>query len=78
MIEVRNPLLDLTEIEFIGKTRYAKRITCRECREVVFDVPDKPTQSELNANVVGLRAHFLIRHNVNVAFAHCDDPDCGK
>jgi hypothetical protein len=78
MIEVRNLLLDLTEIEFIGRTQYVKKITCKECREVVFDVPDKPTQSELNANAVGLRAHFLIRHGVNIALDHCDDPNCGK
>jgi hypothetical protein len=78
MIEVRNLLLDLTEIEFVGRTQYVKKITCKECREVVFDVPDKPTPSELNANAVGLRAHFLIRHGVNIALDHCDDPNCGK
>jgi len=77
-MDTRNPLLDLTDVEYIGQSRFAKKLTCKECREVVFEVPDKAKQNEIDAGIVGLRAHFLIRHGINVAVAHCDDPDCTK
>lgn len=70
--------MDLTDVEFIGQTRYARKITCKKCSEVVFRVSDHAKQSEIDIEMTGMRAHFAFRHNIDVVVAHCSDPDCTK
>lgn len=77
-MDVRNPLLELTDVEYIGQTRFAKKITCKRCGEVIFQVSDHAKQSEIDIEMTGMRAHFALRHDINVVVAHCSDPNCTK
>ena len=77
-MNVRNPLLDLTDVEYIGKTRFAKKITCKKCGEVIFNVSEHAKQSEIDIEMAGMLAHFALRHGINVLVTHCSDPKCTK
>jgi hypothetical protein len=75
-MEVRNPFLDMTDVEYLGQTRLAKVITCKKCGEVVYRVTDNPTQSEISIELAGLRAHFELQHNISILMLGCSDPNC--
>ena len=77
MGEVRNPLFGITEIEYIGDTGFAKKILCKLCSQVVYSVPDKPKQVEVDRELSVFRLHFELQHNIRVAVVSCGDPRCG-
>lgn len=69
-------LNDIAHVEYLGHTQLAKVITCRRCGEVVYKVSEDPSQSEIDIELTGLRAHFELRHAIVVHGIACSDPNC--
>lgn len=57
-------------------TPFAKKIRCRLCGEVIFEVKDGAPQNELDAEMVRLNAHLSIQHQISVEYHKCSDPNC--
>lgn len=46
------------DIELFPNTQITKKVTCKTCKQVVYQVSKKSTVSEINCESVGLRAHL--------------------
>jgi len=66
----------VTTVELIPGTNFAKRITCKLCGELVFEVSDRPTEAEVNVQIAGFHAHLEFRHNLAMERVACSDPKC--
>ena len=63
-------------VELITCTPFARKIRCKLCGDTVFQVSDNSTQSELDAEMVRMSAHFAIQHEINIESHKCSDPNC--
>ena len=64
---VRNPLLDIADIEYAPGTNRARKICCKSCSETVFEVPENPSQEETDKAIKDLLDHFKIAHRVVIS-----------
>jgi hypothetical protein len=72
-----NSMDEITEVlELFPGTPYAKKVRCKLCGEIVFDVKDDCKQSEIDAEMVRLSAHMAIQHEIHVEHHKCDDLNC--
>ena len=62
--------------EYRGTTKLGKTVTCIPCGEVVFELPDEPTESQRQAEGVRLAAHLEITHDMVVRRGRCSDTSC--
>lgn len=69
---------EILKVEFISGTKFAQKMTCTLCGEVVYQVGPKPTEAECTREAVGVGAHMEFRHNLTFHLVRCSDPDCGK
>jgi hypothetical protein len=65
-------------LEFIPGTKFAKKMACNLCGEVVYQVSDHPTLAECEIESVGLAAHVEFRHGLKFVMIRCSDPSCGR
>lgn len=56
-----------------GRTR---KVVCRLCGDILFQARADDTESQISAAVVGIKAHFLIQHDITLVAIDCQDPDC--
>lgn len=57
---------DICEIEFFEDVPAARRMTCKLCGQVVFEVEGRLSESEIAVQVLGIRAHYSIAHGIDV------------
>jgi len=64
-LKIRNPLLDLVDLEFFEWTKFEKKITCKSCGTVLLDSssPGDPTRE---ADAKRLCLHFELLHGIHV------------
>lgn len=55
---------------------YVKTMTCKTCRETVYDVDTVNSDGDLAGACKAIALHMEIRHDVIVDFRLCSDPDC--
>jgi hypothetical protein len=63
-------------VERIPGGPYAKKIKCKLCGDVVFEVRRNCTSKEIDLEMVRLSAHMMIQHQIEVEHHKCDDPNC--
>lgn len=61
----------MCSVDLIPGTRFMKRLVCRLCGQRVYEVSEKPSEAEVNREVVGLRAHFEFSHGLAIEFYKC-------
>lgn len=60
---------DLCTIEPFPGTDIARKITCREHGEVIYEITEKTTWTELGIAVRALEFHFDLRHGIRIKYA---------
>lgn len=70
------PKTDLkTEVDAQGLGR---KVTCVPCCQIVFSLPDKPTDQERLREGKGLAAHLEFAHDMVAFYGRCYDLACRK
>ncbi len=68
---------DIAEVvELIPGTPYAKKIKCKLCQDIVFEVSNDANKKDNRQEMVRLSAHMAIQHQLHVEHEECDDPNC--
>lgn len=72
-----NDIHEVAEVlERIPGTPYAKKIKCKLCQDIVFELENTAGQNEIDAEMVRWTAHMAIQHQITVGHEKCDDPNC--
>ena len=69
---MENPLL----IEYFEGSNLVRKITCRPCGVVIFNITRETPKEETKREMTGLKAHLELIHDVSVDFVECSDPKC--
>lgn len=72
MSEQGNPI----GIEFLDGTNVARRLTCKICNEVVYDVTGNVSKENIDREAARLILHFELHHDIRIDFHRCSDPNC--
>ena len=67
---------DMVEVERMDGSDLAKRVTCKACKEVIYEIAVGATQTQIDIEITGLRAHFEFRHQMAIELVRCNDPRC--
>jgi hypothetical protein len=72
-----NNMEEVVEVlAFQAGSPYAKKVRCRLCGDIIFEVQDKSPKSETNAEMARLTAHLSLQHKIEVNYRRCSDPNC--
>lgn len=64
-----------TEVDAQGLGR---RVTCLACCEVVFELPEKPSDAQRLAEGKRFVLHLELVHEMVALYGRCQDPTCGR
>ena len=78
MKHIKNPLLGITEVEFVPGTNFARKIVCKLCGDIIYEINENPRDAELAIEVVRMTLHMQLQHSIFVISVDCRDPKCGK
>jgi hypothetical protein len=78
MKHVKNSLFEITKVEFVPGTNFARKIICKLCGDLVYEIRENPRDAELAIEVIRMTLHMELQHNVFVITDDCTDPKCGK
>lgn len=73
MDQVVNPIFEYVEIEFFKGTHYARKIVCKLCRDLVYEVQEKARKAEISIEINRLRFHLELHHGIVIFVAPCMD-----
>ena len=63
-------------IEYLDGTEIARRLTCKICNEVVYDVTGNVSKENIDREAARLILHFELQHDIKIDFHRCGDPNC--
>lgn len=62
----------------LGADGLGKKVTCKDCCSIVFEVPDAPTDSQRLAEGKKLVLHLELFHDMVGLYGRCNDQTCDK
>lgn len=71
-----DPMTDLQTV--VDSEGLGRKVTCVPCCQIVFSLPDKPTDSQRLLEGKGLAAHLEFAHDMVAFYGRCPDPECKK
>jgi hypothetical protein len=69
---------DITEVESFSGTEFARKVTCKLCASLVYEINENSTQPEILIEVNRIKFHMNLHHGIVVKIANRNDPKCGE
>lgn len=67
-------------VEWVPGTRkqFAKKIICKICRNLCYEVSDTPTKRDVELETLRFSAHMGIHHQIDIIWKNCEKKSCAK